>query len=91
MPEGRDFFLDDRGRVLRVTRHDDDGVVTISVWEDGRCLVTFRLRTLDAPRLADLLAPADETDGEGAVGVWERVRGWLAYTARGDAPDDLTR
>ena len=54
----RDFFVDDRGRILRVTIHPHEDAVVISVWDGERCTTTFRLAARDASRLATLLLGA---------------------------------
>jgi hypothetical protein len=50
-----EVFADDRGRVLRASRHPDDDCVVLSIWGGDECLQTFRLPAADAARLASLL------------------------------------
>jgi hypothetical protein len=54
----RDVFLDERGTGLRVTWHPERDLVVLSVWQDDRCVGTFRLPVQDVPRLSGLLAAA---------------------------------
>lgn len=59
-PSIGDVFTDSRdaGRVLRVTRHDEAGIVVLSLWRDGRCAGTFRLPLDQAGRLVHVLVDA---------------------------------
>lgn len=45
LPRQGDVFFDARGsgRVLRLSRHPDAGVVVLSIWNGGVCAATFRL------------------------------------------------
>lgn len=52
------MFLDERGTGLRVTWHPERDLVVLSVWQDDRCVGTFRLSVHDVPRLSGLLAAA---------------------------------
>jgi hypothetical protein len=64
-PEGSETFVDVRGdeRSMRVTRHDESGVVVVSLWVGKLCRASFRLPTDELPRLAALLeAPAVAVD-----------------------------
>jgi hypothetical protein len=54
----RDLFLDERGAGLRVTWHPERDLVVLSVWQDDRCVGTFRMAVQDVPRLSGLLAAA---------------------------------
>jgi hypothetical protein len=54
----RDMFLDERGTGLRVTWHPERDLVVLSVWQDDRCVGTFRMSVQDVPRLSGLLAAA---------------------------------
>jgi hypothetical protein len=56
----RVLFLDDRG-ALRVTWHEDDEMVVLSVWRGAVCKATFRLVPEEAARLAEFLASISET------------------------------
>jgi hypothetical protein len=51
------IFLDPRGddRALRVSWHEDRGVVVLSLWRDAICAATFRLGVDEVPDLIDLL------------------------------------
>jgi hypothetical protein len=50
------MFLDERGTGLRVTWHPERDLVVLSVWQDDRCVGTFRMPVQDVPRLSGLLA-----------------------------------
>jgi hypothetical protein len=54
----RDLFLDERGTGLRVSWHPERDLVVLSVWQDDRCVRTFRMPARDIPRLSGLLAAA---------------------------------
>jgi hypothetical protein len=58
LPAQGAFFFDARGsdRALRVTRHDEAGVVVLSVWRDDACVATCRLAESEAGALAEFLA-----------------------------------
>jgi hypothetical protein len=51
------IFLDPRGddRALRVSWHEDRGVVVLSLWRDATCAATFRLGVDEVPDLIELL------------------------------------
>jgi hypothetical protein len=55
LPSVGEVFLDARGgpRALRVSWHDEAGVVVLSLWRHETCAGTFRLAVEDVP---DLLA-----------------------------------
>jgi hypothetical protein len=62
------MFLDERGAGLRVTWHPERDLVVLSIWQDDRCVGTFRMPVRDVPRLSGLLAAAlgdwvDQADG----------------------------
>ena len=52
------MFLDERGTGLRVSWHPERDLVVLSVWQDDRCVGTFRMSVQDIPRLSGLLAAA---------------------------------
>jgi hypothetical protein len=73
------MFLDERGTGLRVSWHPERDLVVLSVWQDDRCVGTFRMSVQDIPRLSGLLAaalsdwvdqtsPLPATSGPGTVG-----------------------
>jgi hypothetical protein len=73
------MFLDERGTGLRVSWHPERDLVVLSVWQDDRCVGTFRMSVQDIPRLSGLLAaalsdwvdqtgPLAATSGRGAGG-----------------------
>ena len=57
VPAHGTVLLDARGtdRALRVSWHDEDGLVVLSVWRGGECTATFRLEASDIPALVDTL------------------------------------
>ncbi len=57
LPSGGTVLEDARGesRWMRVTWHDDEGVVVLSVWRDGSCVATVRLERGDVPALVTAL------------------------------------
>jgi hypothetical protein len=67
------MFLDERGTGLRVTWHPERDLVVLSVWQDDRCVGTFRLSVQDVPRLSGLLAAA--------LGDWVHQTGSLPETS----------
>jgi hypothetical protein len=67
------MFLDERGTGLRVTWHPERDLVVLSVWQDDRCVRTFRLPVQDVPRLSGLLAAA--------LGDWVGQTGPLPATS----------
>ncbi len=58
LPTRTEVFSDVRSgeRALRVTQHEDEGVLVLSVWQGGICTASFRLAMADAARLISLLA-----------------------------------
>ncbi len=46
------------GRVLRISGHPELDRVSLSIWQEGRCLATFRLATEDVPDLVRSLVAA---------------------------------
>ncbi len=52
------MFLDERGTGLRVSWHPERDLVVLSVWQDDRCVGTFRMSVQDVPRFSGLLAAA---------------------------------
>ena len=57
IPAAGEVFLDARGgpRALRVSWHDESGVVVLSIWREGTCAGSFRLDVEDVPALVDVL------------------------------------
>jgi hypothetical protein len=58
MPAVGDIFVDGRGddRTMRVSYHQDRGVVVVSLWAGAVCRASFRLAADDVGRLAALLS-----------------------------------
>lgn len=57
LPELGSIHLDARGdgRALRVSWHQESGLVVLSLWRDNVCAGTFRLAVDDVPALIELL------------------------------------
>jgi hypothetical protein len=54
----REVFIDQRGIGLRVTWHPEQELLVLSVWDDDRCVGTFRMPVEDVPRMKALLSAA---------------------------------
>jgi hypothetical protein len=57
LPRSGSIFVDARGgdRALRVSWHDEDGLVVLSLWRENVCAGTFRLAVDEVPELIGLL------------------------------------
>ena len=57
LPSEGSVFLDSRGgdRALRVSWHQDSGLVVLSLWRENVCAGSFRLAVDDVPDLIALL------------------------------------
>lgn len=57
LPRQGSYFLDARGggRSLRVSWHQEAGLVVLSLWRDNACAGSFRLAAEEVPDLIDLL------------------------------------
>jgi hypothetical protein len=57
LPETGSIFLDARGgdRALRVSWHQESGLVVLSLWRDNLCAGSFRLEIGEVPELIDML------------------------------------
>ena len=57
LPATGEVFLDERGgeRSLRVSWHDETGLVVLSLWRGPMCVGTFRLETHEVPALVETL------------------------------------
>ena len=57
LPSGGAVLPDVRGpeRWMRVTWHDENGVVVLSVWRAGSCVATVRVDRGDVPTLVNVL------------------------------------
>jgi hypothetical protein len=91
LPRVGDVFPVVRGdsRVMRVSCHDDTGMVVLSLWSERSCRASFRLHEEDVPRLIETLsgflrdtvapvedpAPMDPSSGAGWSVVAEKVIG----------------
>jgi hypothetical protein len=73
------MFLDERGAGLRVTWHPERDLVVLSIWQDDRCVGTFRMPVQDVPRLSGLLA--------GALGDWVDQAGGAPQPPEGGGPE----
>jgi hypothetical protein len=83
----RDMFLDERGTGLRVTWHPERDLVVLSVWQEDRCVGTFRMAVQDVPRLSGLLAAAlgDWVDQAGVASALEGRDAGATGRGRGPA------
>jgi hypothetical protein len=65
LPNPGDVFTDVRGgdRGMRVSYHQDAGVLVISLWSGRTCRATFQLAGAEASRLAALLAEISAGSG----------------------------
>jgi hypothetical protein len=56
-PQQGSIFLDARGddRALRVSWHEESGLVVLSLWRDNVCAGSFLLSVDEVPALIDLL------------------------------------
>ncbi|MFC7495700.1 MULTISPECIES: hypothetical protein [unclassified Nocardioides] len=76
LPELGSIYLDARGgeRALRVSWHQESGVVVLSLWRDNVCAGSFRLTIDEVPQLIELLRAGlvrsyeDARDRLGVVG-----------------------
>jgi hypothetical protein len=57
LPETGSIFLDARGgdRALRVSWHQEAGMVVLSLWRDNVCSGSFRLSIDEVPALIEML------------------------------------
>ena len=57
LPETGSIFLDARGgdRALRVSWHQESGLVVLSLWRENVCAGSFRLAIDEVPALIDML------------------------------------
>jgi hypothetical protein len=63
LPTTGEIFLDARGgnRAMRVSWHQEDELVVLSLWRDNVCAGSFRLAVDEVPRLIDLLRAGLDT------------------------------
>jgi hypothetical protein len=57
LPSTGSIFLDARGgdRALRVSWHDEAGLVVLSLWRENVCAGSFRLAADEVPDLIEML------------------------------------
>jgi hypothetical protein len=57
LPSTGSIFLDARGggRALRVSWHDEAGLVVLSLWRENVCAGSFRLAVDEVPDLIEML------------------------------------
>jgi hypothetical protein len=57
LPRTGSVFLDARGgdRALRVSWHDESGLIVLSLWRDNVCAGSFRLAIDEVPALIEML------------------------------------
>lgn len=70
LPESGSIFLDARGgdRALRVSWHQDAGLVVLSLWRDNLCAGSFRLAIDEVPELITMLRAGLQESYETARG-----------------------
>jgi hypothetical protein len=68
LPSPGDVFTDVRGedRTMRVSYHQDSGIVVVSLWAGRNCRASFRLARADLARLTAVLAAAEPAEAEPA-------------------------
>ena len=78
LPETGSIFLDARGgdRALRVSWHQDAGLVVLSLWRDNVCAGSFRLAIDEVPELIEMLR-------SGLVRSYEQARDRLGSVESG--------
>ena len=57
LPRAGEIYLDARSpsRALRVSWHEEAGVVVLSIWRENVCVSTFQLAIDEVPDLIDVL------------------------------------
>jgi hypothetical protein len=76
MPRVGDVFADvrDNGRTMRISCHEDQGIVVVSLWQNALCRGSFRMAAVDLSRfisaLTEMTTPlmSDPTPAEPAGG-----------------------
>jgi hypothetical protein len=73
MPAVGDLFTDVRGddRTMRVSYHEDSGLVVVSLWAGAVCRGSFRLAAHDVGRLVELLSGIMAPDDTGSPAATE--------------------
>jgi hypothetical protein len=63
LPATGEIFLDARGgdRAMRVSWHQESGLVVLSLWRDNVCTGSFRLAVDEVPELISLLRAGLDT------------------------------
>ena len=71
MPAFGDLFTDVRGgdRTMRVSYHEDRGVVVVSLWAGTLCRGSFRLAAGEVSELIALLSQIELSSGGSAAAV----------------------
>ncbi len=69
IPSPGDVFADVRGedRTMRVSYHEDRGVVVVSLWAGVQCRGSFRMAVQDVERLVTVLNEVDVPDAADAT------------------------
>ncbi|WP_395690453.1 hypothetical protein [Nocardioides sp.] len=80
LPQQGSIFLDARGgdRAMRVSWHEESGLVVLSLWRDNVCTGSFRLAVDEVPALIELLRA-------GLVRSYDDARARLAAVDPGSA------
>lgn len=69
LPRTGEVYLDARspGRALRVSWHEEAGLVVLSLWRENVCAGTFRLAIEEVPDLIDVLRAGLDASYERAL------------------------
>jgi len=69
LPRAGEIYLDARSpsRALRVSWHQEAGLVVLSLWRDNICAGTFRLAVDEVPDLIDVLRAGLDASYEAAL------------------------
>jgi hypothetical protein len=69
LPAAGEIFLDARGgdRALRVSWHQESGLVVLSLWRENVCAGSFRLAVDEVPALIALLRRGLDTAYDAAL------------------------
>ena len=75
LPEAGSIYLDARGgdRALRVSWHQESGLVVLSLWRENVCAGSFRLAVDEVPDLIEMLRAG--LDSAYAASMGHRRRG----------------
>jgi hypothetical protein len=71
IPQQGGWHIDSKrpGHYLRVSGHQELGLVVVSVWRDGECVATHELPTADVPDVIALFAKAVVPPSASGIGT----------------------